>query len=147
MGLVQNLKKTLNEWGDRILVALSSQYIKHLAKQTLKKQDNSSSTGYSPSPLTQEDPSTTIATFSADTSEKTTMKTVDIVNHIRDWASELVESKDGVDQIYDRMAIIDEYHEWFDLDDNDIEVIALDEIKEDDYNDFVDYMNDGIERG
>ena len=29
MGLVQNLKKTLNEWGDRILVALSSQYIKH----------------------------------------------------------------------------------------------------------------------
>ena len=75
------------------------------------------------------------------------MKTVDIVNHIRDWALELVESKDGVDQIYDRMAIIDEYHEWFDLDDNDIEVIALDEIKEDDYNDFVDYMNDGIERG
>ena len=56
MGLVQNLKKTLSDWGDKILVELSSAYIKQLAKQTLKKQDNSSSTESLQNPLTQEDP-------------------------------------------------------------------------------------------
>ena len=146
MGLVQNLKKTLIDWGDKILVATSLVYIKHLARQTLKKQDNSSSTEFSPSPLTPADPSTTIATSSADTSEKTTMETVEIVNYVRDWASELVESKDRVDQIYDRLAIIDEYHEWFNFDDKDIEIVTLDEIKEEDYNDFVDFLNDEIEK-
>jgi len=146
MGLVQNLKKTLIDWGDKILVATSLVYIKHLARQTLKKQDNSSSMESSPSPLTLVDPSTTIATSSADTSEKTTMETVEIVSYIREWASELVESKDRVDQIYDRLAIIDEYHEWFNIDDEDIEIVTLDEIKEEDYNDFVDFLNDEIEK-
>ena len=146
MGLVQNLKKTLIDWGDKILVATSLVYIKHLARQTLKKQDNSSSTESSPSPLTPADPSTTIATSSADTSEKTTMETVEIVNYVREWAAELVESKDGVDQIYDRLAIIDEYHEWFNFDDKDIEIVTLDEIKEEDYNDLVDFLNDEIEK-
>ena len=104
MGLVQNLKKTLNSWGDRILVALSCQYIKHLAKQTLKKQDNSSSTGYSPRPLTAESQDTTMETSSTDISEKTTMKeTVDIVNHIREWAVDQVESKDDFDEIADHI--------------------------------------------
>jgi len=146
MGLVQNLKKTLIDWGDKILVATSLVYIKHLARQTLKKQDNSSSTESSPSPLTPADPSTTIATSSADTSERTTMETVEIVNYVREWAAELVESKDGVDQIYDRLAIIDEYHEWFNFDDKDIEIVTLDEIKEEDYNDLVDFLNDEIEK-
>ena len=146
MGLVQNLKKTLIDWGDKILVATSLVYIKHLARQTLKKQDNSSSMESSPNPLTLVDPSTTIATSSADTSEKTTMETVEIVNYVRDWASELVESKDRVDQIYDRLAIIDEYHEWFNIEDEDIEIVTLDEIKEEDYNDFVDFLNDEIEK-
>ena len=39
-----------------------------------------------------------------------------------------------------------EFDEWFDPKD-DLEVIAIDEISEDDYNSFVDYMNDGMERG
>jgi len=147
MGLVQNLKKTLSSWGDKILVALSSQYIKHLAKQTLKKQDNSSSTGYSPRPLTAESQDTTMETSSTDISEKTTMKeTVDIVNHIREWAVDQVESKDDFDEIADRFALIEEYKEWFNLED-DLEIVSLDQIKEDEYNDFVDYMNDGMERG
>ena len=38
MGLVQNLKKTLSNWVDKISVAISCHYIKHLAKQTTKKQ-------------------------------------------------------------------------------------------------------------
>ena len=146
MGLVQNLKKTLSAWGDRILVELSSAYIKQLAKQTLKKQDNYSSTESSPNPLTTEPQDTIIATSSADTSEKTTMETVEIVNYVREWAAELVESKDGVDQIYDRLAIIDEYHEWFNFDDKDIEIVTLDEIKEEDYNDLVDFLKDEIDK-
>ena len=96
MGLVQNLKKKLNDWGDKILVALSCHYIKHLAKQTSRKQNNSSSTTFSQSPLTKESPPTTIATSSAGTSAKTTMKKVeseDIVQHIRDWAIDIIEEK------------------------------------------------------
>ena len=146
MGLVRNLKKTLNDWVDKILVELSCHYIKHLAKQTLKKQDNSSSMESSPSPLTLVDHSTTIATSSADTSEKTTMETVEIVNHIREWAEEVIESTDDVDGILDRLAIIEEYKEWFNIEDEDIEIVTLDEIKEEDYNDFVDFLNDEIEK-
>ena len=74
------------------------------------------------------------------------METVEIVSYIREWASELIDSKDRVDQIYDRLAIIDEYHEWFNVDDKDIEIVTLDEIKEEDYNYFVDFLNDEIEK-
>ena len=151
MGLVQNLKKTLSDWGDKILVELSSAYIKQLAKQTLKKQDNSSSTESLQNPLTQEDQHTTIATSSADTSEKITMmETEEIVAHVRDWAMERVDELNdkGIRGIYDQLAVIDEFHEWLDIDKKDeLEIITLDEINEEDYNDFVDYMNDGIERG
>ena len=151
MGLVQNLKKTLNDWGDKILVELSSAYIKQLAKQTLKKQDNSSSTESLQNLLTQEDQHTTIATSSADTSEKTTMmETEEIVAHVRDWAMERVDdlNRKGVGGIYDQMALIDEFHEWLDIDNKDeLEIVTLDEINEEEYNNFVDYMNDGMERG
>ena len=143
MGLVQNLKKTLNDWGDRILVALSSQYIKHLAKQTLKKQDNSSSTESSPNPLTQEDLPTTIVTSSAGTSEKTIMmETEEIVADVRQWAIDKVEEYNGkgIDRIYDMMAIMAEFDEWFDTQE-DLEVVSLDEISKDQYDDFVDHKN------
>ena len=144
MGLVQNLKKTLNYWGDKILVELSSAYIKQLAKQTLKKQDNSSSTESSQNPLTQEDQHTTIATSSADTSEKTTMmETEELVADIRQWASDKVQeyNNKGIERIYDQMAIMAEFDEWFDPA-PDLEVISLDEISEEEYDNFVD----GIER-
>ena len=144
MGLVQNLKKTLNGWVDKILVELSSAYIKQLAKQTLRKQDNSSSTESLQNPLTQEDLSTTIVTSSADTSGKTTMmETEEVVTNIRQWAIDKVEeyNNKGIERIYDQMAIMDEFYEWFELKD-DLEVMTLDEITEDQYDDYVD----GIER-
>ena len=147
MGLVQNLKKTLNDWGDKILVELSSAYIKQLAKQTLKKQDNSSSTESLPNPLTQGDLPTTIATSSAGTSEKTIMmETEQIVSDVRQWAINKVEEYNGkgVERIYDQLAIMAEFDEWFDPKE-DLEVISLDEITEEQYDDFVDY-SDGIER-
>ena len=73
---------------------------------------------FSPNPLTQEDQHTTIATSSADTSEKTTMET-DVVMQARDWAIKRIEemaTTESVDQIYDRLAMMDEWYEWFDLD-------------------------------
>jgi len=147
MGLVQNLKKTLNCWVDKILVELSSAYIKQLAKQTSRKQNNSSSTESSPNPLTQEDLPTTIVTSSAGTSEKTIMmETEEIVADVRQWAIDKVEEYNGkgIDRIYDMMAIMAEFDEWFDPKE-DLEVVSLDEISQEQYDDFVDY-SDGIER-
>ena len=147
MGLVQNLKKKLNALGDRILVELSSAYIKQLAKQTLKKQDNSSSTESLPNPLTQEDLPTTIVTSSAGTSEKTIMmETEEIVADVRQWAIDKVQEYNGkgIERIYDQMAIMAEFDEWFDPKE-DLEVVSLDEISQEQYDDFVDY-SDGIER-
>ena len=147
MGLVQNLKRTLNDWVDKILVELSCHYIKHLAKQTLKKQDNSSSTESLPNHLTQEDLPTTIVTSSAGTSEKTIMmETEEIVADVRQWAIDKVQEYNGkgIDRIYDQMAIMAEFDEWFDPKE-DLEVVSLDEITEEQYDDFVDY-SDGIER-
>ena len=118
MDLVQSLKKTLNSWVDKILVATSFHYIKHLAKQTTKKQDNSLSTESSQNPLTQESLSTTIATSSADTSEKTTMET-DVVMQARNWAINRIDNmdaKENAEQVYDKLAMMDEWYEWFDLD-------------------------------
>jgi hypothetical protein len=149
MGLVQNLKRTLNCWVDKILVELSCHYIKHLAKQTLKKQDNSSSTESLPNPLTQEDLPTTIVTSSAGTSEKTIMmETEEIVADVRQWAIDKVAEYNGkgVDRIYDMLSIMAEFDEWFDPQE-DLEVISLDEISKEQYDDFTDYMNDGVERG
>ena len=142
MGLVQNLKKTLNGWVDKILVELSSAYIKQLAKQTLRKQDNSSSTESLQNPLTQEDQRSIIATSSADTSEKIIMmETEQVVVHIRQWAIDKVEEYNGkgVERIYDQMALMAEFDEWFDPQE-DLEVISLDEINKDQYDDFVDHM-------
>ena len=144
MGLVRNLKKTLSAWGDKILVELSCHYIKHLAKQTLKKQDSSSPIGFSLNPLTREDQHTTIATSSADTSEKTTMmETEQIVADVRQWAIDKVQeyNEQGVDRIYDSFAIMAEFDEWFEPKE-DLEVVSLDEITEDEYDTYVD----GIER-
>ena len=144
MGLVRNLKKTLNDWVDKILVELSCHYIKHLAKQTSRKQDNSSSTESLPNPLTQEDLPTTIATSSAGTSEKTIMmETEEIVADVRQWAIDKVQEYNGkgIERIYDQMALMAEFDEWFDPQE-DLEVISLDEISKDQYDDFVDYMKD-----
>jgi hypothetical protein len=149
MGLVQNLKKTLNNWVDKILVELSCHYIKHLAKQTTKRQGNSLPTTSLQNPLTTESPSSTIVTSSAGTSEKTIMmETGELVSTVRQWAIDKVQEYNGqgIERIYDQMAIMAEFDEWFDPKE-DLEVVSLDEIKEDDYNDYVDYMNDGMERG
>jgi len=118
MVLVQNLRKTLSNTASKILADLLSVFIRRRAKLILKKPDNSSSTESLPNPLTQENPNTTIVTSSADTSEKIIMET-DVVMQARDWAINRIEkmgTSESVDQIYDRLAMMDEWYEWFDLD-------------------------------
>ena len=126
MGLVQNLKKKLNNWVDRTLAELCSAYIKQLAKQTSRKRDNSLSKESSPSLLTTERQSTTIVTSSPDTSEKIIMKldtTDEIVAHNREWAIDKVESAKLVG---DKIALYAEFEDWIELDDvENLEIISI----------------------
>ena len=71
-----------------------------------------------------------------------TMETEDIIAHIREWAIQTIDSKGKLEEIYDQLAIIDEFHEWLTLKDPDLEVMTLDEISEEEY----DNYTDGIER-
>ena len=126
MGLVQNLKKKLNNWVDRTLAELCSAYIKQLAKQTSRKRDNSLSTESSPNRLTTERQSITIVTSSPDTSEKIIMKldsTDEIIAYTREWAINKVESAELVG---DKIAIYAEFEDWIEIDDVDnIEIISI----------------------
>ena len=133
MGLVQNLKRRLSNWVDRVLAELSSAYIKQLAKQTSKKHDNCSSMESLPKSLTMVHPSTIIATSSQDTSEKITMEktTEEIVGHVRDWAMDKIDVKNDDVPVETMMAITEEFDEWINIDDVDeLEIISLEHIEE-----------------
>ena len=119
MGLVQNLRKTLSNSASKILADLLSAFIRQRAKLILRKQDNFLLMESSQNPLTQESPNTIIATSSADTSEKIIMKETDVVMQARDWAINRIQEMsqtESVEQIYDRLSLMDEWYEWFDLD-------------------------------
>jgi hypothetical protein len=131
MGLVQNLKKTLTNMVDRILVALSCQYIKHLAKQTTKRRANSSQIKFLQNHLTTESQNSIIATSSADTSEKIIMKdmtTLEIIDSIRDWSLDQIE---GVEDVGDKIALFEEFKEWIEPKEDDIDVLSLDQQEQD----------------
>jgi hypothetical protein len=125
MGLVRNLKKTLTNWAEKILVELSYHYIKQRAKQTLRRPDNSSSTMSSPSPLTVEDQRSTIATSSTGTSERTIMNatTEDIVAHVRSWSLDRAADM-SVDK-EDARAILAEFYEWIEPEGDELEIVSL----------------------
>lgn len=75
------------------------------------------------------------------------VETEEIVSEVREWAIGKVQeyTEQGVERIYDQMAIMEEFDEWFDPKE-DLEVVSLDEITEKQYDDFVE-NNDGVERG
>ena len=88
-----------------------------------------------------------MATYSAGTSEKIIMvETEEIVSEVRQWAIDKVQEYNGkgVERIYDSFAIMAEFDEWFDPKE-DLEVVSLDEITQQQYDDFVEH-SDGIER-
>jgi hypothetical protein len=109
----------------RILRALFYLYIKQRAKQTLKRRDNSLPTTSSQKGLTTEPQGTTIATSSTGTSEKIIMTatTEDIVAHVREWsldrAADMSISKE------DARAILAEFYEWIEPEDDELEIVSL----------------------
>lgn len=125
MGLVRNLKKTLTNWAEKILVELSYHYIKQRAKQTLERPVNSSSTMSSQNPLTTENQHSTIAISWDGSTEKTTMTatTEDIVAHVREWsldrASDMSIGKE------DARAILAEFYEWIEPEGDELEIVSL----------------------
>jgi len=66
-----------------------------------------------------------------------------LFNHVRDWAIGRVREFNGKDvtQIYDQLALIDEFYEWMDPKE-DLEVISIDEISEDQFEEFIE----GVDR-
>ena len=126
MGLVRNLKKKWNDWVDRTLAELSSAYIKQLAKQTSKKQDNCSSMEYLPNNLTTVRPDTIIATSSPGISEKITSEEIEPVAQIRNWAIKRLEDAETIGE---KAAIYEEFEDRIEIEDKDeIEYICLEDI-------------------
>ena len=130
MGLVQNLKKRLGRWAEKILVELSYHYIIQRAKQTTKRQDNSLRTKSLLNNLTMEHQSSIIATSSQDTSGKTIMElktTEEVIAHAREWAIDKVESAKLVG---DKIALYEEFVDWIDIEDGDpdFEVITFNKL-------------------
>jgi hypothetical protein len=125
MGLVRNLKKTLTKLAEKILVELSYHYIKQRAKQTTKRPDNSSSTMSSPNPLTTESQHSIIPMSCPDISEKITMEatTEDIVSHVREWSLERAADKSISKS--DARAILEEFYEWIEPEDDEINILSL----------------------
>lgn len=116
MGLVRNLKKTLKNLAEKILVELSYHYIKQRAKQTLRKLDNFSDTMSLQNLLTTENLRSTIATSSTGTSEKIIMETqIEPVVQVRDWVIDRIESLHDQDRHKNAMALVAEFDEWLDI--------------------------------
>ena len=126
MGLLKNLRKRFNNWVDITLAELCSAYIKQLAKQTSKKQDNSSSMESLQNNLTMVHQDTIIAISSQDISEKTIMDQVmteDIVSHVRDWSIDKIEDATLVG---DKIALYAEFEEWIEIEDEgDLEIVSM----------------------
>jgi len=125
MGLVQNLKKMLTSWAEKILVELSYHYIKQKAKQTMRRLGNSSSIMSSQSPLTTENQRSTIAMYYPVTSEKIIMNatTEDIVAHVRTWS--LDRAADMSIPKEDARAILAEFYEWIEPETDELEIVSL----------------------
>jgi hypothetical protein len=113
----------------RILRALFFHYIKQREKQTLKRQDNSSSTMSSQKGLTTEPQGTTIATSSTGTSEKIIMETaIEPVVQIRDWSIDRIHylaDTGNIEQQLNAVAIAEEFDEWINLPEGDNELDYL----------------------
>ena len=65
-------------------------------------------------------------TFSEGFTEKITMNTTteDIVAHVRDWSLERVADKSISRE--DALAVLAEFYEWIDPEDDELEIVSLD---------------------
>ena len=143
MGLARNLRKILKESVNLILVELSSVFIKRRAKLILKKQDNSSTITSSQKSLTQESQGTTIATSSVDTIEKITMEnltTEELVSDIRTWAIDKFNETDSDAPLGDAAALYQEFAEWIEPVEDELEIVSLDEISKEEFERYQERM-------
>ena len=123
MDLVLNLKKKLNNWVDRTLAELCSDYIKQLARQTTKRRNSSLLTESLQNSLTLVNQSSIIATSSQDILKKTTTKTnEEIVSDISRWA---LDKLDSTTTVGDKMALYSEFDDWIDPQNDDLEITSL----------------------
>ena len=131
MGLVRNLRKKLDNLVNKILVELSYRYIIQRARQTTKRQDNSSKTKSLQSSLTTEPQSSTIVTSYQDISEKITMEQSPeaTLYDARKWSMNRISTAEPV---ADKNAIYKEFEEWIEIepDDEDMEVLYLENLSE-----------------
>lgn len=135
MDLVQNLRKILIESGKIISHGLYSHYIKPKEKPTTKRQDNSSLTMSSQSPLTTENQHSTIRMYCPDISGKIIMEktTEDIVAHVREWAidrvgdlhEEVYKNQKDIGNLDDACAIYQEFVEWIEPETKEIDILSL----------------------
>lgn len=135
MDLVQNLRKILIESGKIIFHGLYSHYIKPKEKPTTKRQDNSSLTMSSQSPLTTENQHSTIRMYCPDISGKIIMEktTEDIVAHVREWAidrvgdlhEEVYKNQKDIGNLDDACAIYQEFVEWIEPETKEIDILSL----------------------
>ena len=75
-----------------------------------------------------------------------TMETEEIVKHLRDWAlSKIDDLHELTDQqiyddrkINDAYSIYEEFAEWIEPESEDFEVVSIDEISDQEYNDYLE---------
>jgi len=137
MGLVRNLKKTLTNLAEKILVELCYHYIIQRAKLTSKKPGNSLLTEFLRNPLTTEHQRSTIVTSSTDTSERITMETqIEPVVQVRDWCIDRIHflaDTGSLEQQFDAVAIAEEFDEWINIPEDGIELEYFCLEQEDDF--------------
>jgi|TARA_B100000530_G_scaffold52049_1_gene29162 hypothetical protein len=63
------------------------------------------------------------------------VETEDIVQHIRDWAIDIIEEKKGNPE--DQVAIIDEFYEWISPKD-ELDIISLEDTTGEEYEDYIE---------
>ena len=63
------------------------------------------------------------------------VETEDIVQHIRDWAIDIIEEKKGNQE--DQVAIIDEFYEWISPKD-ELDIISLEDTTGEEYEDYIE---------
>jgi len=64
------------------------------------------------------------------------METEDIVAHVREWSLDRVADKSVPKG--DARAILAEFYEWIEPETSELEIVSLDEISEDEYNDYME---------
>jgi hypothetical protein len=64
------------------------------------------------------------------------VETEDIVAHVRGWS--LDRAADMTVDKGDARAILAEFYEWIEPESSELEIVSLDEINEDEYNDYLE---------